>query len=96
MIRIVVENLLLFLTPAAIYFAYVYLMSDRQATTSTGAVPPKSSIFDGAPYAWLFIAGILLVLFVLIAFSTSSGGKPGQTYTPAAIKDGKIQPGRTE
>lgn len=97
MIRIVIENLLLFLTPAAIYFAYVYLTSDQQATNpGTGTAAPKTSIFDGAPYVWLFFAGTALVLLALLTFSSTSGGKPGQTYTPPAMKDGKIQPGHIE
>ena len=53
-------------------------------------------MFDGAPYIWLFVLGAILVLIAMIAFTSSSGGKPGQRYQPPVIKDGKIQPGRFE
>ena len=97
MIRIVVENLLLFLTPALIYFAYSYLV--RQAQPETGgatAGQTKRGIFEDAPYVWLFFIGAAVVLIALTAFGSNSGGKPGQHYSPPTMKDGHIEPGRIE
>jgi hypothetical protein len=87
MIRIVIENFLLFLTPTAIYVTYVWLT--RDAAT-------KGSPLDDAPVVWLFGAGAMLVVIVLVAFGTTSGGKPGQTYIPPVFKDGQVIPGRSE
>jgi hypothetical protein len=85
MIRIVIENVLLFLLPAALYVAYVLL-------TRRDAKPGE--VINDAPLLWLFVAGALLVSGTLIYFaSTTVGGRPNQTYTPPYIKDGQIEPG---
>ncbi len=84
MIRIVVENIVLFFLPAAIYVAFVLL-------TRTD---PKQGLFDGAPLLWLVAAGTALVVVVLIAFGSTSGGRPDQHYEPPSMKDGHIEPGR--
>jgi len=87
MIRIVIENILLFLLPTAIYVAYIALTrGDRGKQTTT-------QIFNEAPLLWLFTAGGALVLAVLVAYASIEGGKPGQDYAPAVFKDGKIVPG---
>jgi hypothetical protein len=85
MIRIVIENILLFLLPASLYVAYVLL-------TRRGTKPGQ--VISDAPLLWLFIAGALLVSGTLIYFaSTTAGGRPDQRYTPPYIKDGQIEPG---
>jgi hypothetical protein len=88
MIRIVVENVLLFLLPAAMYVGYVLLT--RRGNTSAGAV------VSDAPLVWLFVVGALLVVATLIYYATvTPGGKPGQVYTPPRMgKDGRIEPGQ--
>lgn len=86
MIRIITENVLLFLLPTAAYVAYAVLKSRGQTTGSV--------VLSDAPLAWLFTAGAVLVVTTLLAFGTFSGGKPGQHYEPAVLKDGKIEPGR--
>jgi hypothetical protein len=88
MIRVVVENILLFLLPAAVYVGYMLLM--RSSNTSAGAV------VNDAPLVWLFVVGALLVAATLIYYATvTPGGLPGQTYTPPHMgKDGRIEPGQ--
>jgi len=86
MIRIVAENILLFLLPTIIYVAYVYMTREEK--------PDAKRVLDDAPLIWLFVAGAALVLIVLASFGTVSGGKPGQVYTPPSFKDGRIQPGQ--
>jgi hypothetical protein len=89
MIRIVAENILLFLLPTIVYIAYVYL------TREDG--PGAARVLDDAPLIWLFIAGAVLVVVTLASFgSVTSGGKPGGVYTPPSIKDGRIQPGHID
>ena len=87
MIRIVVENIILFLLPTAVYIAYVALVRRSGGSKST------TEIMNEAPLLWLFTAGGLLVLIVLVVYASSSGGKPGQEYAPAVLRDGKIVPG---
>jgi hypothetical protein len=85
MIRLVIENILLFLLPAAVYFGYILL-------TRRGTTPGE--IINDAPLLWLLSSGALLVMATLIYFaSTTVGGRPDQKYTPPYMKDGRIQPG---
>ncbi|MEZ5842942.1 MAG: DUF6111 family protein [Hyphomicrobiaceae bacterium] len=86
MIRIVIENVLLFLLPTAIYVAYIMLTRNDGKQTATQVV-------NEAPLLWLFAAGGGLVMIVLVAYASIEGGKPGQGYAPAVLKDGRIVPG---
>jgi len=95
MIRVVIENLLLFLVPAFLYFAYA-LITDRREQSQSETPTPASRIFDEAPYGWLFFAGTAVVLATIFAFGSVSGGKPGQHYTPPTMKDGRIVPGHID
>ncbi len=85
MIRVVIESLLLFLLPTAIYVAFVWVTRRR-----TGSGKP---VLDGAPLVWLAVLGASLVVIVMSFFATYTGGKPGQGYAPAVVRDGKIVPG---
>jgi len=88
MIRIIAENILLFLLPTIVYVAYVYMTREEK----TGA----ARVLDDAPLIWLFVAGAVLVLVTLVAFGSRTGGTPGQTYTPPVLKDGRIEPGHLD
>jgi hypothetical protein len=88
MIRIVAENILIFLLPTIVYVAYVYMTREVK--------PGATRVLDEAPLIWLFITGAILVLVTLVTFGSMSGGKPGQVYTPPAFKDGHIEPGHIE
>ncbi len=84
MIRVVIENIVLFLLPTALYALYV-------AATRGDA---HKGILDEAPLAWLMLTGTVLVFVVLAAFGSNTGGTPGQHYEPPSMKDGHIEPGR--
>lgn len=86
MIRIIIENLLLFLLPTLVYATYVFVRR-----RSVGDDRP---VLDGAPLVWLIMAGVLLLAATLVFFGNTSGGKPGAPYQPPVYKDGKIEPGR--
>ncbi|WP_072372577.1 DUF6111 family protein [Hyphomicrobium sp. NDB2Meth4] len=88
MIRIVAENILLFLLPTIVYVAYIYLTRDEK--------PQASRVLDDAPLIWLFVAGAAIVIITLVSFGTITGGKPGQVYTPPVFKDGRIEPGHID
>ncbi len=88
MIRIVIENLLLFLAPTFLYLGYIWLTRD-QATTGHG-------MMDEAPFVWLAMAGAALVLATLVLFSNTKGGSPDQGYEPPTVKDGKLIPGHRQ
>ena len=86
MIRLVIENILLFLLPTAVYVIFVAVTRSDN----------KQAVLDGAPLAWLMLAGTLVVVIVLTAFGSNTGGKPGQAYVPPSMKDGHIEPGRIQ
>ena len=88
MIRIVAENIALFLLPTIVYIAFIYLTREDK--------PGASNILDDAPLIWLFVAGAILVVVTLATFGSVTGGKPGQVYTPPALKDGRIEPGHLD
>lgn len=94
MIRVMIENFLLFFLPTALYLAYRYIQRARakDAADATGGQAIRNDIND-APFLWLFLTGAGLVLATLIAFGSTDGGKPGQTYYPPTVKDGKVIPG---
>ena len=64
--------------------AYIYLTRDRR----------QNGLLDEAPLIWLAVAGTALVVVVLVAFGSTSGGRPDQHYEPPSFKDGKLEPGR--
>jgi hypothetical protein len=86
MIRIVIENIVLFLLPTLMYVAW--MMLKRRGKIGAG------DILDDAPLIWLFAAGAGLVVVTILVFGSSSGGRPGQVYTPPVFRDGKIEPGQ--
>lgn len=73
MIRIVAENILLFLLPTVIYIAYVYMTREEK--------PGATRVLDDAPLIWLFVAGAALVIATLVIFGSISGGKPGRSIS---------------
>jgi hypothetical protein len=88
MIRIVAENIALFLLPTIVYIAFIYLTREDK--------PVATSVLDDAPLIWLFVAGAVLVVVTLATFGSVTGGKPGQVYTPPSLKDGRIEPGHLD
>jgi Family of unknown function (DUF6111) len=88
MIRVVVENVLLFLLPTAMYVGYM-LLTRRTAT-------PGDHVLTDAPLVWLFVAGAVLVAATLVYYaSITPGGSVKQVYTPPHMgKDGRIEPGQ--
>lgn len=87
MIRLIIENTLLFLLPTVIYVAYVLLKRRIEGTSDI-------NVLDDAPLIWLVAAGAALVIITLVVFGSVSGGKPGQIYEPPVYRDGQIVPGK--
>jgi hypothetical protein len=88
-LRIIVENIILFLLPACLYVGYAVLV--RQTGQST------RQVMDDAPLLMLFIAGIGLIAATLLVFGVRGAedeGRAGQAYEPSVYKDGKLIPGK--
>jgi heme/copper-type cytochrome/quinol oxidase subunit 3 len=86
MIRPVLTELALFLTPFVIYAAFLMV-------TRRGAWQP--SAWTLRRLALLAIASLVLVLGSLLLLAQFSVAPPGSTYVPAHIEGGKFVPGTT-
>jgi hypothetical protein len=91
MIRLIVENILLFLAPTLIYVAFTMLRrGDAKDNTFSAAL-------NRAPLAVLFTIGFVLMISVLAYYGDKTQkGKPGQKYVPPQVVDGKLVPGHFE
>jgi hypothetical protein len=87
MIRVLLVNLLLILTPLILYFTYIYL---RRRNT------PDSEIMENAPIFWLLAAGVGLMLLGLVVLGQWETGEIEGRYVPPRIEDGRIVPGHFE
>ena len=86
MIRPVLTEIALFLTPFAIYALF-------PVRDAGGGV--RSRVVDADALVWLTGAALALLIGSFILFAHFSGAPPGSTYEPAHIEDGKFVPGRT-
>jgi hypothetical protein len=87
MIRIALELILLFFVPTVAYLAYALLARPGR---------PVGEVIAKAPLVGLGLAGAALVFGTLVYYGLTTDitkGGPDQTYTPARIKDGQIEPG---
>lgn len=87
MIRTLSIQLLLFLTPFALYAAFLW-------ATRSGVLEPKS--WPMSRVGWLTASALILVIGSFIAFAQFGGSPPGSTYVPAHIENGRFVPGRTK
>ena len=88
MVRVIVENVLLFLLPTAVYLGYVYLVKKTSANAN--------QVLNEAPLIWLFLAGLTTIFVTVLVFGAKHEGSPNQTYEPPSYKDGQIVPGRVK
>jgi hypothetical protein len=87
MARTILTELAFFAAPFALYaVALVLMKKDARDRENWGA----------KVVAWLAFIGIALVAASLVWFAHYGGYRPGTTYVPAHIKDGKIVPGETK
>jgi hypothetical protein len=87
MIRSIVTEILLFVTPFALYA--VFLIATR-----AGVLDVKS--WPLTHIATLAIVALLLVVGSFIYLANYSGAPVGTTYVPAHIENGKFVPGTTK
>ena len=88
MIRLVIENALLFLLPTAVYLGYMMLVRKSDASAH--------QVLNDAPLVWLFVAGLAVIMATFLYYASYWEGSPGQVYEPPSYKDGKIVPGRVK
>ena len=86
MIRPVLTELLLFVTPFVLYAVFLW-------ATKAGVMDVES--WPLSRLAWLTMAALVLVLGSFLYFAHFSGSKPGSEYIPAHMENGKFVPGTT-
>ena len=87
MIRPVLTELALFLTPFVLYA--IFLLATR-----ADLLHPDS--WPWSTIASLTIAALLLVVGSFVVIAQFSGSPPGSTYVPAHMEDGQLVPGKTK
>lgn len=86
MMRPIFTEIGLFLTPFALYAAFLLV-------TRSGLLLPAA--WTARRVASLLIASLALVVGSFLLLAQFSGAPPGSTYVPAHIDDGKFVPGAT-
>jgi hypothetical protein len=86
MIRPVLTELALFLTPFVIYALFLW-------TTRVGLL--DSAHWSLSRIAWLVGAALLLMIGSFVVLAHFSGSPPGSSYTPAHIENGVLVPEQT-
>jgi hypothetical protein len=87
MIRPVLTELALFLTPFVLYAVFL-------SATRAGVLHPDS--WSWGVIAWLTIAALATVVISFVVMAQFAGAPPHSTYVPAHIEDGKFVPGTTK
>jgi hypothetical protein len=87
MIRPVLTEIALFLTPFILYAVFLW-------ATRAGVLHPDS--WSWAVIAWLTIAALASVVVSFVVMAQFAGAPPHSTYVPAHIEDGKFVPGATK
>ena len=87
MIRIGFTEIALFAAPFVLYAVFLWL-------TKAGVMDTRS--WPLSRLAWLTIAALAMVVGSFVFFAHFSGSKPGSTYIPAHIEDGKFVPATTK
>ena len=87
MIRPVLTEVLLFLTPFAAYAVFLW-------ATRAGVLHPVS--WSLSRMAWLLMAALVLMIGSFVVLAQWSGAPPNSTYVPAHFEDGVFVPGGTK
>ena len=86
MIRPVLTELAIFLTPFALYAIFLIV-------TRAGLLNPES--WSWQVLGWLSGVALLSVIISFIVIAEFAGAPPNSTYVPAHIEDGRFVPGET-
>ena len=85
MIRVLLINAFLFLSPFALTYVWVHFIAAKNPNEQTRKY-----------YALAALVGLGLVVVSLLTYRATSGDAPGGTYISPTYKDGQIVPGRFE
>jgi ABC-type branched-subunit amino acid transport system permease subunit len=83
MIRIALSYGLPFLMPFGAYAVYVYLTRRAEA---------QGIQWQDAPWVWLVLSGLVLVIVTFVSMGLLTGADPSGTYVPPHTEGGRIVP----
>jgi len=86
MIRPLLTEIALFLTPFVVYALYLW-------ATRTGVFDASS--WDVKTVSWLTMVSFLFMIISFVILAQFGGAPPGSTYVPAHLEDGRLVPGTT-
>ena len=84
MIRPILTELALFMTPFVAYALFLW------ATRASGV---NVSAWSMPRVVWLSVAALMLVIASFVVLAEFSGSPPGTTYVPAHMENGRLVPG---
>lgn len=87
MIRPILLEISLFLTPFVVYAAFLW-------ATRAGLLDPQSWALPRL--LWLTAAALVLMLGSFVVIAQFSGSPAGSTYTPAHLENGRLVPGTAQ
>jgi Family of unknown function (DUF6111) len=87
MIRTIFTEGALFVSPFVAYA--LFLWATRAGVIDPAAWTPRIVV-------WLTIIALAAVIAGFVAIAQFSGARPGSTYIPAHIENGRLVPGRTQ
>jgi hypothetical protein len=87
MIRPVLTEVALFLTPFALYALFLW---------ATRAKVLDLERWSLSTLMWLTISALALMLGSFLVLAQFSGAPPGSTYVPAHMENGQFVPGQTK
>jgi quinol-cytochrome oxidoreductase complex cytochrome b subunit len=84
MIRPILTELTLFVTPFVLYALYLWATREGVLDMSAWSAPRL---------IWLSIAALVLVIISFVLLAQFGGAPPGSTYVPAHMENGRLVPG---
>ena len=87
MIRPILTELLMFVTPFVLYAVFLW-------ATKAGVLHPDS--WPLSRVLTLVIVSLSLMVVTFFYFAEYTGAPPGSTYVPAHVENGKFMPGQNK
>src|SRR5271165_6832497 len=84
MIRPILTELTLFVTPFVLYALYVWATHEGVLDVNAWSIPRLM---------WLSISALVLVIVSFLMLAQFGGAPPGSTYIPAHMENGRLVPG---
>ena len=85
MLKKILLHAAFFAAPFVVYALWVYI--DRRIAKSSRA--GAALTWRDAPWTWLTLAGLVLMVASLVVFGQTTGETPGE-YVPPRVEDGKV------